>query len=114
MLRNRSRREPSADSADDPAVSADELLDLLGDEYARKVLLAVVDQPRSGTEVASVTSVSKATAFRRLNRLEEAGLVETRAAINPENGHHHTEFRAAFDSLGVRLGPLDVTIERTA
>ena len=90
-----------------------ELLELLGDEYTRRVLEAVADQPRSGTAVATAASVSKATAFRRLNRLEEAGLVETHPSIDLENGHHHTLYRASFDgiSLEIRSGDLSVAIE---
>lgn len=107
MLRRQvqDRREP-------PTVSAPELLDLLGDEYTRAVLAAVIEEPRSATEVASVTAVSKPTAFRRLNRLEEAGLVESRPAISSENGHHYDEYRVAFDALSVQLDGIDVTVER--
>lgn len=91
--------------------SACELLDLLGDSYTRAVLTAVIDEPRSATAVAECTSVSKPTAFRRLNRLEEVGLVERRATINPENGHHYNEFAVVFETLSVELDGIDVTIE---
>jgi DNA-binding transcriptional ArsR family regulator len=95
----------------------DELLELLGDEYTREVLEAVIDQPRSGRAVAETTTVSKPTAFRRLNRLEEAGLVTTDLCID-EDGHHHDEYRAVVTDISVELGSeglsVDVTVERPA
>ncbi|MCU4925606.1 winged helix-turn-helix domain-containing protein [Halobacteria archaeon AArc-dxtr1] len=80
-----------------------ELLELLGDEYAREVLEALLAEPRSGSDVAAETSVSKPTAFRRLNRLEEVGLVKSRQAIDLENGQHYREFQPAFDRISVEL-----------
>lgn len=81
-----------------------ELLDLVGDEYTREVLCAIAEEPRSATEVAASTSVSKPTAFRRLDRLEDLGLVEGVTVIDPENGHHHKRFRRAFTGAVVEFG----------
>ena len=89
---------------DEAAVDADELLDLLGDSYAREVLAAVTEQPRSGREVSEVTSVSKPTAFRRLNRLEDAGLVRTDLVLDSD-GHHHKQYRAVVEEVSVGFGP---------
>ena len=90
---NRSRgRDEKAATTD---VSSERLLELLGDEYTRKVLYAVAERPRTGTEVLEAASVSKATAYRRLNDLEEAGLVESELVVDPE-GHHHERFYAVF------------------
>lgn len=117
MLQNRPRnRKPPAASDDsdqdsDEGSSADELsmavlLELLGDEYTRSVLRAVADQPRSGTAVAERTSMSKPTAFRRLNRLAESGLVTVRQRIDTEQGHHHKVYEANLDTLDVDLDGL--------
>jgi len=96
-------------------VSPAELLELLGDEYTREVLGAVSEKPRSGREVAEATSVSKPTAFRRLNRLEEAGLVAVETQLDPD-GHHHKQFRAVLEGATVRLDDdglgMDVRVER--
>lgn len=97
-------------STDSVSVAPDELLELLGDNYTREVLEAVMAMPRSGREVSEVTSVSKPTAFRRLNRLEEAGLVRTELAVD-KSGHHHKEYRAVIEELTVEFGSDGITID---
>ncbi|MFC4986657.1 MULTISPECIES: ArsR/SmtB family transcription factor [Saliphagus] len=97
-------REANRSRYRDAGEQAPQLLDLVGDEYTREVLCAIAEQPRSATEVAAATSVSKPTAFRRLDRLEEFGLVEGVTVIDPEHGHHHERFRATFRGAVVEFG----------
>lgn len=107
--RPRNRKKPAAtdeERGDDDGVSTPVLLELLGDEYTRSVLQAVADQPRSGSEVAERTSMSKPTAFRRLNRLAEVGLVRVHQRIDTEQGHHHKVYEARLDTLEVELDSL--------
>lgn len=111
MLQNRPRNRNTPGASDERSGDADEvstavLLELLGDEYTRSALRAVADEPLSGTEVADRTSMSKPTAFRRLNRLEEAGLVTVRQHIDTEGGHHHKVYEARLDTLEVELESL--------
>ncbi|MFD1588430.1 helix-turn-helix domain-containing protein [Halorientalis brevis] len=77
-----------------------ELLDLFGDEYTRRVFEAVAEQPRGGRAVAEVANVSRATAYRRLNDLRDAGLVRTEMALC-EDGHHREQYEAVAESLSV-------------
>ncbi|GAB3687264.1 hypothetical protein GCM10028857_20170 [Salinarchaeum chitinilyticum] len=90
----------------------DDLLDVLGDEYTRLALSAIRDGPMSGAEVAEATSMSKPTAFRRLNELVEIGFASTRHRIDPDAGHHHKEYCLVVDSISVSFGEedLDVTV----
>ncbi len=101
--------EPQNSEADD---EFPELLELLGDEYTRRVLQAVVEEPRSGTAVMEAADVSKATAYRRLGTLEDAGLIESRTVFDP-NGHHHEQFHAVVESVDIEFGSegLSVHIE---
>lgn len=92
-----------ARTALEQSVETGELLELLGDEYTRRVLAAVTERPRSGREVMDVADVSKATAYRRLGSLEDAGLVESEMAFDPD-GHHHEKFHAVVESVDISLG----------
>ena len=92
------------------AVRTAELLELLGDEYTREVFEAVIERPRSGREVAETTTVSKPTAFRRLNALEAAGLVTTEMVIDAD-GHHHKAYQSVLESLSFELGPDGIDVE---
>jgi len=89
------------------------LLELLGDEYARAALEAVSETPRSGREVSSCTSMSRPTAFRRLNELESAGLVTTEQHID-ESGHHHKRYRSLVKEISFELTADGLVAEVTA
>lgn len=111
MLQNRPRDRTAPAATDEDSDGTEELstsvlLELLGDEYTRAALRVVADQPRSGTEVADRTSMSKPTAFRRLNRLSEVGLVTVHRRIDTEQGHHHKVYEASQEHLEVELDSL--------
>lgn len=102
----------TARSALDQSVETTELLEMLGDEYTRRVLAAVTERPRSGREVMDAADVSKATAYRRLGDLEDAGLVESEMVFDPD-GHHHEQFHAVIESIAVDFADdgVDVSLE---
>lgn len=95
--------DPSEESQE-PTASPDELLALLGDEYTYRVFGAVVERARTGREIIETADVSKATVYRRLDRLEEAGLVETSMHVDTD-GHHCKRFHAVVESI--RIGFTD-------
>jgi len=102
------------DDDDEPsALTDEELLSLLGDEYTRRVLQAVTEQRRSGREVMEAADVSKATAYRRLSRLQDAGLVESELVLDLD-GHHHEEFYAVVDRADISVSSDGVDIALAA
>jgi len=97
---------------EEPTVAAgEELLTLLGDPYTRCVIAAMGEQARTGTELIERTGVSKATVYRRLDELQDAGLVTTSIRIDPD-GHHCKEYRRTVDGLSVSLDDsgIEVTV----
>lgn len=106
--KSRPRRGQQAD--EQTAASGGELLELLGDPYTRCVLTAVVESPKSGSDIVEATDVSKATVYRRLEDLCDAGLVESRTVFDPD-GHHHEEFEAVVDSIAVDFDDGDLSAE---
>ena len=97
----RPERQPDWTEATD--LSATELFELFGDEYTRRVYEAITEQPRSGRAVAEAAGVSRATAYRRLNDLREAGLVRSEMAIC-DDGHHKERFEPVAASVSISLG----------
>lgn len=89
---------------DDPDVSPTELLELLGDDTTRDVLQLVTTEARGGRDVAEAASVSRATAYRHLNKLCDAGLVETRTVCDPD-GHHREEYHAVLERASLSFDP---------
>jgi DNA-binding transcriptional ArsR family regulator len=93
----------SSDTPASDSVSSEEYLDLLGDEYTRRVLVAIMDQPRTGREIIDATDISKPTVYRRLSRLEEAGLVASDQQLDLD-GHHCKQFSVAVEKIDFEFG----------
>jgi DNA-binding transcriptional ArsR family regulator len=91
------------DETDETDASPGTLIDLLSDEYARAFLEAVRTEAKSARRLAEECEVSRSTVYRRLDRLQEAGLVVERLECEP-NGHHRRTFAAAVETVGVELG----------
>ena len=54
----------------------DELLALLDDEYGRAILAEFTTEPMSASELCTARDMSAPTAYRRLERSQEADLVD--------------------------------------
>ena len=94
----------SADASSVDAASADTetLLDLLGDEYACRLLVALDGEPLSAADLVERCEMSRPTVYRRLDRLTDAGLVD--ATCSPSaSGHHHQEYRLAVETVAFSL-----------
>jgi len=82
---------------------------LLEDEYARQILRETSLERLSAAALAERCGASKATAYRRIERLREQDLLEAYQELDPD-GHHYS-----LEELTVRLedGSFEVTVERT-
>lgn len=98
------QHSPTEDPSTPETAESEELLSLLGDEYARAILQTIAQTPRSGREIVDETGFSKATVYRRLDRLEAAGLVASKTMFDPD-GHHRERFRSTFAGATCELGP---------
>lgn len=89
----------------------EEILDAMGDAYARDVLAATCREPRSAQDIATLLDHSLQTVYRRLDSLEEHGLVTATLQISGD-GNHYRVFEAAFDNvlISVEDEEYDVTI----
>lgn len=85
-------------------------LELLSDDCASRILSIVVTEPAPAREIAQRLDVSRATVYRRLDRLEEAGLVDATLSYDP-GGHHRRVYRATVDQLTVTISDDGVTVE---
>jgi DNA-binding transcriptional ArsR family regulator len=104
-----SREDSYSDTSATDSVSSEEYLELLGDEYTRRVLSKILDEPRTGREIIEETEVSKPTVYRRLDRLEEAGLVTTERKLDLD-GHHCKRFRAVIEAIEFEFGQNGVRV----
>ena len=93
----------SHDRSEEQSVDPEQLLSLLGDEYTRAILDALGTESLPAREIATRAGVSRPTVYRRLDRLEAAGVVEPTMTIDPD-GHHRQAFRLTIDGFELNLG----------
>lgn len=86
------------DGRREDAVDPVELFDLLGDDAARAAVNALTDGPATARELVDELEASRPTVYRRLDRLEDAGLVESSTALH-DDGHRRKQFSLALDRV---------------
>jgi len=92
----------SAERSASTTAGVDELLGLLSDEYACRILCALDDEPQSADDILTQCEMSRPTVYRRLEQLTDAGIVEAQSA-SAADGHHKQEFRCSLGGLSVRI-----------
>lgn len=76
--------------------------EVLADGTSRAILVEARGEPLSASELADRCNVSGPTVYRRLERLQEQDLVETRTRLDPD-GHHQEVHVATLDRAVVDL-----------
>ena len=92
----------------------DAVLAVLDDEYARAILAHLTIEPMSADELCTACEMSDATAYRRLNRLQEADLVAEQQELDPD-GHHYKRYTATVETVTVTFadGSYEVAVTRS-
>ncbi len=95
-----------------PIVVDAEILDALGDPKTRRCCSALVTDRVSAKELADETGYSLTTVYRRLNSLQQAGIVEAHDTVD-RDGDHYKTFTAVSTSISIEIDDaLQVDVER--
>lgn len=68
------------------------------DDPTCRDILESADEPMSAKQVAEAADVALSTAYRKLERLEEAALVTRETELDP-GGNHRSRYRVDFDRV---------------
>lgn len=90
--------------------SSHELMDTIGDEMARRLLIAVRKNPQSAKELAESCEMSLPTVYRRMDALMDHGLVTERTVVT-DDGNHYKEYQCNFDRTLISLSDQQFDIE---
>lgn len=114
MARNAPTRPPIRSDAeattDETPVAPGTLLELLEDEHSQAILSSIADEQKPAREILEEVTASRATVYRRLNSLEDAGLVESGIAIDTD-GHHRQVYHAVLSDVVVSVEPDGLSVE---
>lgn len=99
------------DVSDDPALG--DLLDILSDDYAREILAATSVSPMSAYEIAEECDMSPPTVYRRIERLQEFGLVDEETRVEP-SGNDYKVYSATLREVSLSLdeGTFEAVVDR--
>ncbi|OTF01751.1 helix-turn-helix domain-containing protein [Halorubrum sp. SD683] len=97
----------AGESGDPPA-----FFQLFADEYARKILLAADEEPRTAKSLSRICDASLTTIYRRLATLQDRGLVTVHSTIG-SGGEHKQLFETTIESFRVSIddGELELAVE---
>ncbi|THE66079.1 ArsR family transcriptional regulator [Salinadaptatus halalkaliphilus] len=99
---------------DEPDVQT--VLTALEDDACRHILEATTDESLTATELSEQCEIPTSTAYRKVEKLAEAELVEEQVRINT-SGKHATEYHKCFDDVVVSVadeGHIDIELTTRA
>jgi predicted transcriptional regulator len=79
-----------------------ELLSLLDDEHTLALLQAIQTEAKSARALSEECDASRPTIYRRLNSLEEFGLVRSEWSFDAD-GHHRTMYESTLETVTVDI-----------
>lgn len=86
------------------------LFALLDDEYARRILAHLNEQPMSAKTLSKQCDASPPTIYRRIDRLKDVGLLAEETKLD-EQGNHYAVYTSRFDSLSVTIDDGEFSID---
>ncbi|MFW5948948.1 MAG: helix-turn-helix domain-containing protein [Halolamina sp.] len=98
--------EPTRPDAQEEVIRADEeiteLLTVLDDPDCRGVLEVTGEKPLAAKEIVERCEIPASTAYRKIDRLVEVGLLRKGLRIR-SSGKHASEYRRAVDNVGLSI-----------
>lgn len=91
----------------------DGIVDLLGDDYVRTILRETYGDTKSVESLTEACDADSSTVYRRVQRLQDAGLLEDEQQLDP-GGHHYKTYRASVRAVHLELSDdgFEVTVDR--
>lgn len=89
------------------------ILDAFQDPASRCILQAVEENPRTVAELTEQCDLPRTTAYRKVDELVEASLLESRTRIRT-HGHHAEQYAPVVTGLSVSFtdGRVDLSVAR--
>lgn len=86
------------------------LLLAIDDDDCREILRAVEAEPKAVKELSEECDVPLSTAYRKINRLHEAGLIEEKVRLSG-SGNHTNVYEQNFDGALITLSDGEFDVE---
>jgi predicted transcriptional regulator len=85
------------------SITEKNLLKILSDKQARDILIYLIDEPRTITDISKKFDIPKSTAYRRIHELEDLGLVKVAGSIINEKGRRSYVYISKVSSVNLSV-----------
>jgi predicted transcriptional regulator len=90
------------------------LIRAFADEYSRKILFRTIDKAESVEELSESENIPISTVYRRVNEMEEVGILTVEKTILTDEGKKFERYRSAFSAVHLEMnskGEIVVDVE---
>lgn len=90
-----------------------DILKALGDEYARMILLSVIDEPKSVIDITREKKIPISTAYRKIHWLENVRLIGVKGFVITDDGKKYHLYRSNVKTVQISLATDAIKVEIT-
>lgn len=79
------------------------ILESFGDEDKKKILTAVLDEPRIISEILEICNIPQTSGYRKINALINDGLLTTKGFITTHDGKNVNKYISVFENIRINI-----------
>lgn len=87
------------------------ILEAFGDEDKKRILIALLEEPRVVSEVLSICNVPQTSGYRKINWLIDNGLLTTHGFITTNDGKRVNKYTPVFENIKINIVKDKVTVK---
>lgn len=97
----------------DSQVGELDLLKVVGDEYARAILLSIINEPKSAIDIAREKKIPISSIYRKIHWLENARLIKVKGFVITGDGKKYHRYQSRINTIQVSLMGNAIQVEFT-
>lgn len=90
-----------------------DLLKVVGDEYARAILLSIINEPKSAIDIAREKKIPISSIYRKIHWLENARLIKVKGFVITGDGKKYHRYQSRIKTIQVSLMRNAIQVEFT-
>jgi len=91
-------------------IANEDILSIVADKYCRAILEAIMDKPKSVTEIAAETKTPISTVYRRIQTLHDNKLIRTSGTIT-DDGKKLFLYKSKIKGINSKFGNGKIEVE---
>lgn len=89
----------------------DIILKSVGDEDKKNIINAVIDEPRTISEILDMSVIPKTSGYRKINALIDDGILIPQGYVTTHDGKRVTKYKSIFDNISILIEKNKVVVK---